>query len=99
MTMVHSTKLSAAAASAIQAMNALAFSLHRELAHESEGNLVFSPASIVKAMAMLLPGAHGRTEAELLKAFGVEALAAPLLGLIAEIDAETRKGSVELHLA
>ena len=50
---------------AARSLGALGGDLYAALAGESEGNLVFSPASILLALAMVRAGAAGKTAAEL----------------------------------
>jgi len=80
-------------------MNAFAFSLHRVLARDGDENLLCSPASVVGALAMVLAGACGQTKKDMVKALGIECLDVPLGRVFAEIDAATRKGAIDLHLA
>lgn len=97
--MDQAVRLSSSAELTVRAMNAFAFSLHRMLARDGDENLLCSPASIVWALAMVLAGASGQTKRDMVKALGIEYLDVPLGSALAEIDAGTRKGALELHLA
>ena len=80
-------------------MNAFAFSLYRALSRNGDENILCSPASVVWALAMVIAGARGQTKDDMVKALGIESLNVPLGSALAEIDAATRKGAIELHLA
>src|SRR5215813_2166824 len=95
----HATGLSSSAELTVRAMNTFAFSLHGLLSHNSDENILCSPASVVWALAMVIAGAHGQTKNDMVKALGIGALNIPLGRALAEIDAATRKGAVDLHLA
>jgi serpin B len=97
--MDHAVGLSSSAELTVQAMNAFAFSLHRVLSRDGDENILCSPASVVWALAMVLAGARGQTQKDMVKALGIEYLDVPLGRALAEIDAATRKGAVDLHLA
>jgi serine protease inhibitor len=97
--MDHAVGLSSSAELTVRAMNAFAFSLHRVLSRDGDENLLCSPASVVWALAMVLAGARGQTKKDMVKALGIEYVDVPLGRALAEIDAATRKGAVELHLA
>jgi serpin B len=97
--MTRNAGLSAAARSTILAQNRLAFSLYGELARSAEGNVVCSPASVVYAFAMLCRAAHGATQHAIADALGMQENAADPSASLKEIDAATRKGAIELHLA
>src|SRR5262245_21907960 len=97
--MDQTVRLSSSAELTVRAMNAFAFSLHSMLARDGDENLLCSPASIVWALAMVLAGASGQTKREMVRALGIEYLDVPLGSALAEIDAGTRKGALELHLA
>jgi serpin B len=97
--MDHAVGLSSSAELTVRAMNAFAFSLHRVLARDGDENLLCSPASVVWALAMVLAGARGQTKKDVVKALGIECLDVPLGRTLAEIDAATRKGAIDLHLA
>src|SRR5215831_9266787 len=97
--MDHAVGLSSSAELTVRAMNAFAFSLYRVLSRDGDENLLCSPASVVWALAMALAGARGQTKRDMIKALGIEFLDAPLGRTLAEIDAATRKGAVDLHLA
>lgn len=60
------TQAGGTSAPAVQASNAFAFDLHRQLATKP-GNLAYSPASISIALAMTFGGARGETAAEMTK--------------------------------
>ncbi len=60
------TQAGGPSAPAVQASNAFAFDLHRQLASKP-GNLAYSPASISIALAMTFGGARGDTAAEMSK--------------------------------
>jgi len=95
----HATGLSSSAELTVRAMNTFAFSLHGLLSHNSDENILCSPASVVWALAMVIAGAHGQTKNDMVKALGIGALNIPLGRALAEIDAATPKGAVDLHLA
>ena len=97
--MDHAVDLSSSAELTVGAMNAFAFSLHRMLSRDGDENLLCSPASVVWALAMLLAGARGQTKKDMVEALGIENLDVSLGRTLAEIDAATRKGALELHLA
>jgi serpin B len=97
--MDHAIGLSCSAELTVRAMNAFAFSLHRVLARDGDENLLCSPASVVWALAMVLAGARGQTKKDMVNALGIESLDVPFGRTLAEIDAATRKGALELHLA
>src|SRR5215510_1642221 len=88
--MDHAAGLSRSAELTVQAINAFAFSLYRLLSGNGDENVLCSPASVVWALAMVLAGAAGQTKNDMVKALGTA---------LAEIDAATRKGAVDLHLA
>jgi len=92
-------RLSSSAELTVRAMNAFAFSLHRALSRHGDENILCSPASVVWALAMVIAGARGQTKDDMVKALGIESLNVPLGSALAEIDAATRKGAIELHLA
>ncbi len=53
-----------------QATNKFAFDLYKQV-QSDKGNLFFSPASIITALAMVYAGARGKTEIELAKALNL----------------------------
>src|SRR5262245_56464616 len=97
--MDHAAGLSRSAELTVQAINAFAFSLYRLLSGNGDENVLCSPASVVWALAMVLAGAAGQTKNDMVKALGIASVNVPLGTALAEIDAATRKGAVDLHLA
>lgn len=97
--MDNAVGLSSSAELTVRAMNAFAFSLHRVLSRDGDGNFLCSPASVAWALAMVIAGARGQTRNDMVKALGIESLNVPLGSALAEIDAAIRKGAIELHLA
>src|SRR5262245_60886902 len=97
--MDHAVGLSSSAELTVRAMNAFAFSLHSVLSRDRNENILCSPASVIWALAMVIAGARGQTRNDMVKALGVDSLNVPLGSALAEIDAATRKGAVDLHLA
>jgi serpin B len=76
---------------AADADDAFGADLHRVLASEDPGNMVFSPASVAAALRMALLGARGETAAELARALhltGPQA-AAPGLRLLGDVLRES----------
>jgi serine protease inhibitor len=95
----HAVGLSSSAQLTVRSMNAFAFSLHSVLSRDGNENILCSPASVVWALAIVIAGTSGQTRNEMVKALGIEPLSVPLGSALAEIDAATRKGAVDLHLA
>lgn len=95
----------ALAASAAEAINAFGADLHRELAAADPGaNLVFSPASILLALAMTRAGAAGATAAEMDAVLGIDepdaffASANALDAALARVSGRVRTGEGEEDL-
>lgn len=78
----------AAAANVSDAITKFAFAFYRKLAEQKgEENLLFSPASLVTAMSMLLPAARGETLEQMLSAMRLPADVPEILRQFEELNA------------
>jgi serpin B len=78
-------------------INDFGLDLMRQL--DPKGNLVFSPASIALALAMVRPGARGQTATEMdkvLHSFGTDAQAGEIVALLRSLDSASVCGGTQL---
>ena len=86
-----------------QAMNRFAAELFKHLAEANDGNVFLSPSSIYEALAMLLAGARGETQAEISNALRYtqkeDNLQSDIHDAIQALRTSTRTGGIEFTQA